>query len=207
TSVGVCFFFFSSRRRHTRFSRDWSSDVCSSDLGQDGRIALGGVLVPGAGRLHADPDEGLHLGLGYCRGAAAAVFPEHAGRPRQARVPAGRGDPLRRRARGRRAAALDRAAGLDRDGGGRRPGGLACMEGEVRMKAEGLSRSARLLLALALLALLAACAKSTVVRTPASGTGSTAAGAPGGTVGVQRGDTLYSIAPRPGLPVAPAAGW
>src|SRR5690606_39425011 len=24
--------FFSSRRRHTRFSRDWSSDVCSSDL-------------------------------------------------------------------------------------------------------------------------------------------------------------------------------
>src|SRR5690606_39562345 len=27
-----CPFFFSSRRRHTRFSRDWSSDVCSSDL-------------------------------------------------------------------------------------------------------------------------------------------------------------------------------
>src|SRR5690606_39762419 len=27
-----CTFFFSSRRRHTRFSRDWSSDVCSSDL-------------------------------------------------------------------------------------------------------------------------------------------------------------------------------
>src|SRR5690606_40606540 len=25
-------FFFSSRRRHTSFSRDWSSDVCSSDL-------------------------------------------------------------------------------------------------------------------------------------------------------------------------------
>src|SRR2546422_8071392 len=28
----VAFFFFSSRRRHTRCSRDWSSDVCSSDL-------------------------------------------------------------------------------------------------------------------------------------------------------------------------------
>src|SRR5690606_40290191 len=28
----VVIFFFSSRRRHTRFSRDWSSDVCSSDL-------------------------------------------------------------------------------------------------------------------------------------------------------------------------------
>src|SRR5438445_12732821 len=27
------FFFFSSRRRHTRYWRDWSSDVCSSDLG------------------------------------------------------------------------------------------------------------------------------------------------------------------------------
>src|SRR3989475_8991778 len=31
------FFFFSSRRRHTRFDCDWSSDVCSSDLEQVGR--------------------------------------------------------------------------------------------------------------------------------------------------------------------------
>src|SRR5690606_41026605 len=30
------YFFFSSRRRHTRFSRDWSSDVCSSDLDYNG---------------------------------------------------------------------------------------------------------------------------------------------------------------------------
>src|SRR2546421_3322864 len=29
------FFFFSSRRRHTRSDRDWSSDVCSSDLDRD----------------------------------------------------------------------------------------------------------------------------------------------------------------------------
>src|SRR3712207_7828889 len=28
----IIFFFFSSRRRHTRYWRDWSSDVCSSDL-------------------------------------------------------------------------------------------------------------------------------------------------------------------------------
>src|SRR5438105_9104340 len=28
----LLFFFFSSRRRHTRSTRDWSSDVCSSDL-------------------------------------------------------------------------------------------------------------------------------------------------------------------------------
>src|SRR2546429_340577 len=36
-------FFFSSRRRHTRCSRDWSSDVCSSDLlfyGQDGEACV-----------------------------------------------------------------------------------------------------------------------------------------------------------------------
>src|SRR5205814_7072876 len=30
--VWLCFFFFSSRRRHTRCLSDWSSDVCSSDL-------------------------------------------------------------------------------------------------------------------------------------------------------------------------------
>src|SRR2546428_4621436 len=33
------FFFFSSRRRHTRSDRDWSSDVCSSDLLGDGNLA------------------------------------------------------------------------------------------------------------------------------------------------------------------------
>src|SRR2546430_5362511 len=35
------FFFFSSRRRHTRFDCDWSSDVCSSDLPDRG----GGVAL------------------------------------------------------------------------------------------------------------------------------------------------------------------
>src|SRR3712207_7701526 len=33
------FFFFSSRRRHTRYWRDWSSDVCSSDLHMIGGYA------------------------------------------------------------------------------------------------------------------------------------------------------------------------
>src|SRR5256885_7066055 len=32
-SMYASFFFFSSRRRHTRLQGDWSSDVCSSDLG------------------------------------------------------------------------------------------------------------------------------------------------------------------------------
>src|SRR2546430_13475094 len=33
TRLRYVYFFFSSRRRHTRFDCDWSSDVCSSDLG------------------------------------------------------------------------------------------------------------------------------------------------------------------------------
>src|SRR2546421_9422425 len=35
-------FFFSSRRRHTRSDRDWSSDVCSSDLGVNRDAIFGG---------------------------------------------------------------------------------------------------------------------------------------------------------------------
>src|SRR6266446_9370713 len=56
------FFFFSSRRRHTRLQGDWSSDVCSSDLVlDDGLISrqtadrVRGVLAPkiaGAINLH-----------------------------------------------------------------------------------------------------------------------------------------------------------
>src|SRR6266566_4918625 len=34
------FFFFSSRRRHTRLQGDWSSDVCSSDLRSEDSVAL-----------------------------------------------------------------------------------------------------------------------------------------------------------------------
>src|SRR6266498_5480364 len=36
-------FFFSSRRRHTRCGRDWSSDVCSSDLGYEKGAFTGAV--------------------------------------------------------------------------------------------------------------------------------------------------------------------
>src|SRR2546429_4891632 len=43
------FFFFSSRRRHTRCSRDWSSDVCSSDL-LLASLALVQVAAPGKER-------------------------------------------------------------------------------------------------------------------------------------------------------------
>src|SRR5260370_23776394 len=42
-NLSLCpyFFFFSSRRRHTRFKCDWSSDVCSSDLQIDLRAPAG----------------------------------------------------------------------------------------------------------------------------------------------------------------------
>src|SRR3989449_11374224 len=45
-------FFFSSRRRHTRCSRDWSSDVCSSDLGK----AFARGMIPW--ELNEDPATG-----------------------------------------------------------------------------------------------------------------------------------------------------
>src|SRR6266498_2509393 len=52
-------FFFSSRRRHTRCGRDWSSDVCSSDL-------LEAWMPPGAHTI-------LELGGGLGSGTAAAL--------------------------------------------------------------------------------------------------------------------------------------
>src|SRR5215510_9040940 len=64
------FFFFSSRRRHTRWPRDWSSDVCSSDLHDEpeGRhITLTGGFPPE--RL---PDLLCHVRL---TDRAAAVHP------------------------------------------------------------------------------------------------------------------------------------
>src|SRR5690625_4967978 len=47
---GRCF-FFSSRRRHTRWPRDWSSDVCSSDLDEDDKVAEVQVLRGEYGRV------------------------------------------------------------------------------------------------------------------------------------------------------------
>src|SRR5690625_1914319 len=40
-----CIFFFSSRRRHTRWPRDWSSDVCSSDLAERQATKDAGVIA------------------------------------------------------------------------------------------------------------------------------------------------------------------
>src|SRR5690606_40042904 len=46
-------FFFSSRRRHTRFSRDWSSDVCSSDLVYIHPVTINTASRKGDGTLSA----------------------------------------------------------------------------------------------------------------------------------------------------------
>src|SRR5256885_12342141 len=76
SAVHVCYFFFSSRRRHTRLQGDWSSDVCSSDLSETlsritdwtdrstailfadgaGAVVLGASEEPGilSTHLHAD---------------------------------------------------------------------------------------------------------------------------------------------------------
>src|SRR5439155_9457488 len=55
------FFFFSSRRRHTRWPRDWSSDVCSSDLlqltlSQSDRTVVAGSRVTLTAEIKLPPD-------------------------------------------------------------------------------------------------------------------------------------------------------
>src|SRR6185312_13652002 len=62
----LCFFFFSSRRRHTRSDRDWSSDVCSSDL-------LSESLPQGIYRLAeaCAPETATRLALGWSLGSYA----------------------------------------------------------------------------------------------------------------------------------------
>src|SRR5215203_6524470 len=53
--VGGSLFFFSSRRRHTIYWRDWSSDVCSSDLSEPGQPPL-----PAAGMAQVGMAEVLY---------------------------------------------------------------------------------------------------------------------------------------------------
>src|SRR5437879_10786474 len=59
------FFFFSSRRRHTRYIGDWSSDVCSSDLRE---LVLVGAVVE---RVRFPPHAAEHL-MGMHPGARRA---------------------------------------------------------------------------------------------------------------------------------------
>src|SRR5699024_12195790 len=65
TTVFLLFFFFSSRRRHTRSKRDWSSDVCSSDLEdiEGMKYAQGILTVRGGQTSHAAV---VARGMGTC---------------------------------------------------------------------------------------------------------------------------------------------
>src|SRR6266511_4444206 len=69
------FFFFSSRRRHTRFSRDWSSDVCSSDLvGGSDRPA--DALLIGERGARQKCSSGCQEFCGWCAGVSEPGAPE-----------------------------------------------------------------------------------------------------------------------------------
>src|SRR3712207_6711242 len=121
------FFFFSSRRRHTRYWRDWSSDVCSSDLEA---IQLGKPVlsVPLRGQFEQVMNARYlqREGFGMCAPVVDAhvlssflagldTFPDRLGKYAQdgnlealetilARVTAAAADSRRERARARRAA-------------------------------------------------------------------------------------------------------
>src|SRR5690606_41082254 len=71
------FFFFSSRRRHTRFSRDWSSDVCSSDLAAPpaGHETFAGVSIWQQGSSDAAEQSRKHRKLAAKRGSASIYSP------------------------------------------------------------------------------------------------------------------------------------
>src|SRR5690606_41193776 len=78
---------FSSRRRHTRFSRDWSSDVCSSDLlGPDARTKVAKRQSPGlVGRLDGKIQQGTKVTHSDRRVDVRVAAPKLSQRPRQTR--------------------------------------------------------------------------------------------------------------------------
>src|SRR6266581_4725448 len=88
-----CVFFFSSRRRHTRWTGDWSSDVCSSDLDRVFLVDDAGQPVSGstttaivaAGILDRHPGETVVHNL-ICSRAVPEVIREHGGIPVRTRV-------------------------------------------------------------------------------------------------------------------------
>src|SRR2546427_2716687 len=78
--MSTCVFFFSSRRRHTRFDCDWSSDVCSSDLNGLMGVAFGETRSNGGSSFGGDRGRDrqaqaqLYAGWSQGRGYALAQF-------------------------------------------------------------------------------------------------------------------------------------
>src|SRR5690606_41219303 len=114
---------FSSRRRHTRFSRDWSSDVCSSDLALETAHALTAVAFDKTGTLTVgrpvltrffSPEKDSEKGLMRAAAALQAGSEHPLARALVGAVPA-EAEPLPK-AKGTRAVA---GRGLEGVGGGR----------------------------------------------------------------------------------------
>src|SRR5260370_27465574 len=70
--IGVVCFFFSSRRRHTRFKCDWSSDVCSSDLSPGSVSKKTDAVVAGESPGEAKINKANELGVPVIDEAAFA---------------------------------------------------------------------------------------------------------------------------------------
>src|SRR2546422_9171502 len=105
------FFFFSSRRRHTRCSRDWSSDVCSSDLSTP---ALGRRRPRRAGGSRAGVERRRGAPRGWTHGCTGA----RGGGARRAREPGGGRSPAGRPLPHRRASRAPGGRPRRRRGGG-----------------------------------------------------------------------------------------
>src|SRR5205807_10036030 len=81
-SVSSIYFFFSSRRRHTRLQGDWSSDVCSSDLARScashplARLPGRGWRAPACGPAipHATPHALEYLPVGAVEAVGDAEY-------------------------------------------------------------------------------------------------------------------------------------
>src|SRR5690625_5914726 len=79
--MAVFLFFFSSRRRHTRWPRDWSSDVCSSDLGgmstNDYFMQLQADIL-GINVERHSTEQVTSLGIAYLAGLAVGYWEDEA---------------------------------------------------------------------------------------------------------------------------------
>src|SRR2546426_7444105 len=95
--VMLKFFFFSSRRRHTRLQGDWSSDVCSSDLVAPGGVEEGGALERRAEQAVelGEADADIAPGRAEPEAEARSLILLFAGKVRGNRTPPSQGLPPR----------------------------------------------------------------------------------------------------------------